>query len=173
MGLFQNFRKAAREKQDALLSGRTITAPLSGSIVPMEEIPDPVFADGILGACVGIEPPEDWGEVCLYAPMDGTVTQCSETGHAVGITAPDGKTVILLHAGIDTVEMGGDGFTLHVKEGDSVTAGQPVLTMDTEKVRAAGHPCMVIVIVTESEMPVRCAARGLTHTGDILFTAID
>ena len=172
MGLFQNFRKTTREKQNAPagVPALTIMAPLTGIIVPMEEIPDPAFAEGILGSCVGIEPPEGRGEVCLLAPMDGTVTQCSDTGHAVGITAADGKTAVLLHAGIDTVEMRGEGFTLQVREGDSITAGTPVLTMDTAKVRAAGHPCTVIVIVAETEIPVRCAVQGLAHAGEILFT---
>lgn len=171
MGLFQNFRKATREKQNTPAGAPLfMTAPLTGAIVPMEKIPDPAFAEGILGPCVGIEPPEGEGEVCLLAPMDGTVTQCSDTGHAVGIAAEDGKTAVLLHAGIDTVEMHGDGFTLHVHEGDTVTAGTPVLTMDTKKVRAAGHPCTVIVIVTEAEKPVRCAVQELAQAGEILFT---
>lgn len=174
MGLFQNFRKTTREKQNAPAApALTIAAPLSGAIVPMEEIPDPAFAEGILGTCVGIEPPEGTGEVCLLSPMEGTVTQCSDTGHAVGITSTDQKTAVLLHAGIDTVEMQGDGFTMHVREGDTVTAGTPVLTMDTEKVRRAEHPCTVIVIVTETETPVRCAVQGLAQAGEILFTAAE
>lgn len=175
MGLFQNFRKATREKQNgsAVRPVMTIAAPLTGAIVPMEEIPDPAFAEGILGPCVGIEPPEEGGEVCLCSPLSGTVTQCSATGHAVGITSADGKTAVLLHAGIDTVEMNGDGFTLHCKEGDNVTAGAPVLTMDTEKVRTAGHLCTVIVIVTDTELPVRCAVQELAQKGEILFTAAE
>ena len=172
MGLFQNFRKTTREKQNtAAAPALAIMAPLTGTIVPMEEIPDPAFAEGILGPCVGIEPPAGEGEVCLLSPMDGTVSQCSDTGHAVGITSSDKNTAVLLHAGIDTVEMRGDGFLLQVREGDSVAAGTPVLTMDTAKVRAAGHPCMVIVIVTEAEIPVRCAVQELAQAGEILFTA--
>ena len=171
MGLFQNFRKATKERQNIPLPTLTIAAPASGSIVPMEEIPDPAFAEGVLGRCVGIEPPEDAGEVCLTAPIAGTVTQCSATGHAVGITSADEKTSVLLHAGIDTVEMQGDGFVLHVKAGDTVTEGQPVLTMDAEKVKKADHPCMVIVIVTETGTPVRCAVQNLVQAGEILFTA--
>ena len=176
MGLFQDFRKVTREKQSSAdpRPSLTILSPLTGTIVPMEEIPDPAFAEGILGFCVGIEPPEGEGEICLLSPMNGRVTQCSDTtGHAVGITAEDGKTAVLLHAGIDTVEMNGDGFQLHVGDGDPVTAGTPVLTMDTEKIRAAGHPCTVIVIVTETEIPVRCAVQGLAQAGKILFTAAE
>ena len=177
MGLFQNFRKATREKQNSpagIRSPLTVTAPLTGAVVPMKDIPDPAFAEGILGFCVGIEPPEGAGEVLLCSPMDGTVTQCSDTtGHAVGITSSDGKTAVLLHAGIDTVEMNGEGFLLHVGEGDPVTAGTPVLTMDTEKIRAAGHPCTVIVIVTETEIPVRCAVQEMAQAGEILFTAAE
>jgi len=170
MGLFQNFRKAAREKQNAPAGTPfAVASPLTGAVVPMEEIPDPAFAEGSLGPCVGIEPPAGEGEVCLLSPLAGTVTQCSDTGHAVGITSTDKKTAVLLHAGIDTVEMQGDGFTLHVREGDTVSAGTPVLTMDTEKIRAAGHPCMVIVIVTEAEIPVRCAVQELAQAGEILF----
>lgn len=179
MGLFQKFRRETLKRQSAPPEGQpdtptslpAITAPLTGAVVPMKEIPDPVFAEGVLGVCVGIEPGE--GTLQLCAPMTGTVTQCSDTGHAVGITAPDGKTAVLLHAGIDTVEMAGDGFALHVQEGDSVAAGQAVLTMNTDKVRLAGHPCTVVVIVTETEIPVQPAAEVALRTGETLFTAAE
>ena len=69
--------------------------------------------------------------------------------------------------------MNGDGFVLHIREGETVAEGAPVLTMDAEKVRAAGHPCTVIVIVTETEIPVRCAVQGLAQAGEILFTAAE
>ena len=89
-------------------------AAAQGTFVPMEEIPDPTFSQGVLGACCGIDP--ETGKV--YSPMDGTVSQLADTLHAVGIEA--GGVELLLHVGIDTVEMKGDGFKSHIKEGQNV-----------------------------------------------------
>ena len=168
MGLFQAFRKTTREKQNTPAAVLAVTACLSGRVVPMENIPDPAFSEGILGPCAGIEPPDGAGECALVSPVTGVVTQCSDTGHAVGITC--GETEILLHAGIDTVEMQGEGFTLLVQPGDTVEQGQPLLRMDAEKIRAAGHPAMVITIVTETAGTVSFSAAEDIRTGDTLLT---
>ncbi|MBQ8642474.1 MAG: PTS glucose transporter subunit IIA [Clostridia bacterium] len=165
MGLFQNFRKTTKEKQRAAVSA---AACLTGTVIPMEKIPDPAFSEGILGPCAGIDPPADAKECSLSAPLDGVVTQCSETGHAVGITC--GETELLLHAGIDTVEMAGDGFSLQVKPGDPVEKGQILLVMDAEKVRAAGHPAMVITIITETGGTVSFSGKTEIQAGETLFT---
>ncbi len=141
-------------------------AAAQGTFVPMQEIPDPTFAEGVLGVCCGIEP--EIGKV--YAPMDGTISQLADTLHAVGIEAAGVE--LLIHAGIDTVAMNGDGFTSHVKEGQSVKKGDLLLTMDLAKIDAAGHPATIMVIVTNSDdlSSVEAAASGKLMPGDRLMT---
>lgn len=146
-------------------SGETLSAYAKGTFVPMEQIPDAVFSQGIMGACCGIEP-ED-GKI--YAPADGTVSQLTDTLHAVGIVSGDME--LLIHAGVDTVEMNGDGFTNAVKEGQSVKRGDLLLTMDLGKVRAAGYPATVILAVTNSDdfTSVEPVADGRVQVGDTLL----
>ena len=122
-----------------------ITAPLSGRVIPMEEIPDQVFSQGILGEGVGIEPT---GNV-VVAPADATVCSVIEDSrHAVGLSLDNGAE-LLIHVGIDTVSMNGDGFQLHVKEGDRVRLGDKLITFDPEKIKAAGHPTTTAFLVTD------------------------
>lgn len=122
-----------------------VTAPLSGRVIPMEEIPDQVFSQGILGEGVGIEPA---GNV-VVAPADATVCSVIEDSrHAVGLTLDNGAE-LLIHVGIDTVSMNGDGFQLHVKEGDRVHLGDKLITFDPEKIKAAGHPTTTAFLVTD------------------------
>lgn len=148
---------------------KTIVAPVSGELVLMADLPDPVFASGILGETVGIQPQDD--RVTPVAPMDGIVSQVSDTGHAVGITSSDGRLSVLVHAGIDTVSLGGAGFTLHVGEGDKVRRGQPILTMDVSQVEKAGYSSIVVVVVTESPKPLHPVAKEKITVGEVLFTA--
>ena len=95
-----------------------IYAPIQGNVIPRENIPDETFASGVLGDGVGIEP--ETGEV--VAPFDGKISSVTETCHAIGITGPGGME-LLIHVGVDTVKMNGDGFTVLVSEGDKVKAG--------------------------------------------------
>ena len=123
----------------------SVTAPLSGRVIPLEEIPDQVFSQGILGEGVGIEPT---GNV-VVAPADATVCSVMEDSrHAVGLTLDNGAE-LLIHVGIDTVSMNGDGFQLHVKEGDRVHLGDKLITFDPEKIKAAGHPTTTAFLVTD------------------------
>lgn len=152
------------------LKGKTpldnvLTAFADGTVVPMEQIPDEVFSQGIMGTCCGIEP--ETGKV--YAPSDGTVSQLTDTLHAVGLTI--GDLEVLIHAGVDTVEMNGEGFTNEVREGQTVKKGDLLLTMDLEKVRAAGHPATVILAVTNSDdfTAVETEASGKVCVGDSLL----
>ena len=140
-------------------------AAAQGTFVPMEEIPDPTFSQGVLGACCGIDP--ETGKV--YSPMDGTVSQLADMLHAVGIEA--GGVELLLHVGIDTVEMKGDGFKSHIKEGQNVKKGDLLLTMDLEKIKAAVHPATIMVIVTNSDdlASVEASASGKLMPGDPLM----
>lgn len=123
----------------------TLGAPAKGNFVAMDKIPDEVFSSGVLGTCCGIEPEE--GKV--YAPADGKISQLTDTLHAIGIAA--NGVEILIHVGVDTVEMNGDGFVNIVKMGDSVKRGDMILTMDLQKIRDAGHATTVIMAVTNSD----------------------
>ena len=140
-------------------------AVAQGIFVPMAEIPDPTFSQGVLGICCGIEP--EIGKV--FSPMNGTISQIADTLHAVGIEA-DGVD-LLVHVGIDTVEMKGDGFKSYVKEGQTVKKGDLLLTMDLEKIKAAGHPATIMVAVTNSDdlASVEAVASGQLNPGDQLM----
>ncbi len=124
----------------------TILAPVPGKVIPHTEIPDPTFAAGVLGTGVGIIP--ETGVVC--APYDGEISSVAETQHAVGITGP-GDMEVLIHIGVDTVAMAGDGFEALVQEGDQVKAGQPLVRFDRDKIKAANHPDTVVVLLTNSD----------------------
>lgn len=161
---------ACYKKKDAEPSSPVIlAADAAGRFVKMEDIPDEVFAQGILGQCCGIDPEE--GRV--YAPCDGEVTHVPDTLHAVSITAPSGVEV-LIHVGVDTVEMKGDGFEAKVAPGSKVAKGQLVLTMDLKKIREAGHPAVVITVVTNTDdfTGVQAVATGNVKPGDELLQVI-
>ena len=159
MGLFDMFKK----KDAAPSFPVVLAADAAGAFVKMEDIPDEVFAQGILGQGCGIDPSE--GKV--YAPCDGEITQAPDTLHAFGITTPGGVEV-LIHVGVDTVEMKGDGFESKVKLGSKVTKGQLPLTMDLNKIKAAGHPAVVITVVTNTDdfASVDVVASGNVNPGD-------
>lgn len=124
----------------------SIAAPVKGQVVKQEEIPDETFAQGILGAGLGIQPEEG----VVYAPFDGTISSVAESKHAIGISGA-GDMELLIHVGIDTVAMNGDGFEPLISEGDSVKLGQPILRFSREKIKAAGHPDLVVVLLTNSD----------------------
>ena len=131
---------------------------LDGKVVPIEEAPDNVFSQKIMGDGVAIEPTN----TVVTAPADCDVSVVmADTGHACGLTLPNGIE-LLIHVGVDTVDMGGEGFKLLVSEGDHVKAGQPLIEFDPEKIRAAGHPCTTMLIVTADG-----SASNITmHTGN-------
>ena len=117
-----------------------ISAPCSGEPVRMEDIPDPVFAGGMMGECTGIMPEN--GKI--FAPVDGVVSVVTETKHSIVFTAADGRN-IMIHAGIDTVKLNGRGFSVFVKEGDKVSAGDHVMTMDLDVIREEGMSPIVVM----------------------------
>ena len=117
---------------------------LDGRVMPIEEAPDDVFSQKIMGDGVAIEP----SNTVVTAPADCDVSVVmADTGHACGLTLPNGVE-LLIHVGVDTVDMGGDGFKLLVNEGDHVKAGQKLIEFDPAKIKAAGHPCTTMLIVT-------------------------
>ena len=136
---------------------KELKAILDGKVMPIEEAPDDVFSQKIMGDGVAIEP----SNTVVTAPADCDVSVVmADTGHACGLTLPNGLE-LLIHVGVDTVDMGGDGFRLLVNEGDHVKAGQPLIEFDPEKIKAAGHPCTTMLIVTAEG-----SASGIAmHTG--------
>ena len=123
----------------------TVLQPVKGNVIAREAIPDDTFASGVLGDGVGIEPTDD----LVVAPFDGTISSVAESQHAIGIEANGME--MLIHVGVDTVNMQGDGFTCLVKEGDAVTAGQPLIRFDRDKIKAAGYSDTVAVLLTNSD----------------------
>ena len=143
-----------------------VKAPMDGIVLPLEQLPDETFAAAILGPGCGIEPT---GKT-VYAPFDGTVEQVASTLHAVGLTSVDGIE-ILIHVGMDTVEMQGKGFKALVKVGDKVKAGTPLLKVDLDAIRAAGHPTATAIIVTNGDDlgELKMLAEGDVLAGTPLF----
>ena len=162
MGFFDIFKKKEEPAAPAPTGPVMVAADAKGTIVPMESIPDDVFAQGILGKCCGIEPAE--GKV--FAPIDGEITQAPDSLHALGIQGAGGVEV-LIHVGVDTVEMKGDGFSSNVKVGDKIKKGQMLLTMDLDKNKAAGHPAVVIPVITNTDefADVEVVASGEVEPG--------
>ena len=132
------------ENGSASAEGGELKAFLSGKVIPLEEVPDDVFSKRIIGDGLAIEPTDH----TVVAPAAGTVSVVmQDSKHACGITLDNGME-ILIHIGIDTVAMNGDGFELFVNQGDHVEAGQPLISFDPEKIRAAGYPLTTILIMT-------------------------
>lgn len=132
------------ENGSASAEGGELKAFLSGKVIHLEEVPDDVFSKRIIGDGLAIEPTDH----TVVAPAAGTVSVVmQDSKHACGITLDNGME-ILIHIGIDTVAMNGDGFELFVNQGDHVEAGQPLISFDPEKIRAAGYPLTTILIMT-------------------------
>ena len=148
---------AAAETAASKTEVKELKSILDGKVMPIEEAPDDVFSQKIMGDGIAIEP----SNTVVTAPADCDVSVVmADTGHACGLTLTNGIE-LLIHVGVDTVDMGGEGFKLLVNEGDHVKAGQPLIEFDPEKIRAAGHPCTTMLIVTAEG-----SASNITmHTG--------
>lgn len=121
-------------------------APMAGKAVPITEVPDPTFAECMLGNGIAIEPAE--GKV--YAPCDATVDMMFDTGHAVSLVADCGAEV-LIHVGLETVSLEGKPFTVHVANGDKVKKGQLLLEADLEAIKAAGLPTITPMLICNTD----------------------
>ncbi len=159
--------KNTEEEKKIEPTAKTLYAPLKGNVIHREEIPDETFASGVLGDGVGIEP--EVGEV--VAPFDGEISSVTDTHHAIGITGP-GEMEVLIHVGIDTVNMHGDGFEIFVSEGEKVKAGQKLMTFDISKIKAAGYSTTTAVLLTNSDdyPNFKVLKTGNTNKMEQLFT---
>ncbi|MEW1808396.1 glucose PTS transporter subunit IIA [Pseudarthrobacter sp. NPDC080039] len=142
-----------------------LAAPCAGSVVPLSQVSDPVFASGAMGPGIAVEPSED----TIVSPVSGTIAVAMKTGHAFGIKTDDGAEV-LVHVGIDTVTMQGAGFHNPLARGARVEAGQRLVTADLKTIREAGHPATVLLVVTNGpkDAPVQPLAQGAVTPGTLI-----
>jgi glucose-specific phosphotransferase system IIA component len=136
-------------------SGKVILAPQTGKIVPLSEVPDPVFSGKVLGDGAAILPAENK----VFAPISGTIVQVADTLHAVCIESEDGLD-ILLHLGLDTVKLKGKGFRCHVRSGQHVAAGDLLMEMDLDYIQRAGYPVVTPCIITNLDAVKKVSAAS-------------
>lgn len=148
MGFFDRFKKAAAPAKPEAITTEyapgVVAAPVAGTLDAMEASPDPVFAGKAMGDGCIVKPS---GEV-VYAPVAGTVT--ASMPHAVGLMGDD-EAEVLIHIGIDTVNMKGEGFTVHVAKGDHVEAGTPLVSFSKAAIKKAGYDDTVMCIITNTD----------------------
>ena len=143
----------SRPASDRTPDSNAILSPVAGRLMNLEATGDPVFASRALGEGVGVVP-ETTGETAVLAPVSGMLKTVARTGHAFGIKT-DGGIEVLVHIGIDTVDMDGEGFAVVVAKGERIAAGEPLATVDFGKVAAAGHSVVVVVtVVNAAELTV-------------------
>ncbi|HFI0264769.1 TPA: glucose PTS transporter subunit IIA [Streptococcus suis] len=165
----QETAKTLEEAETGLVAEETLVSPLSGDVVALENVNDPVFSSGAMGKGLAVKPTEG----VVYAPADAEVTIAFETGHAYGLKTASGAE-ILIHIGIDTVSMNGNGFEKLVAAGDKVKAGTPLAKFDAAKIAEAGldDTTMIIVTNTADFTEVSPLAEGtIAHGADFLKVA--
>lgn len=161
--LFLSDKNAVADKKCEPMA---VYAPADGAVIPIGEFPDDVFSQEVLGSGCGILPTGN----AVFAPFNGTVIQDSDTLHAVGLASADGME-LLIHVGVDTVDMAGKGFKYHVKNGQKVHLGQLLIEFDREVIRAAGHSDAIAVVMTNSDdfSAVELQAEGDVKQGDLIL----
>ena len=157
MGFFDVFKKK--------MEGVVISSPMSGKVVALSEVPDPVFADGIMGQGIAIDPTDG----CVCAPFDGTVSTLFPTGHAVGLTSAEGIEV-LIHVGMDTVKLDGKHFEKLVSDGDHVKQGDVLLQVDIDAVKTEGYATITPIVICDPKeyTDIQIKAEEFVAIGDEL-----
>lgn len=140
--MFNIFKK---HKNLPAWDAQTFLAPADGELIAIEKVNDPVFSQKAMGDGFGLIPNSN----DIYSPVSGTVTMIAGTKHGIGISTSDGEE-LLLHMGIDTVELKGKPFDILVSKGDTISAGQKIAEMNLDEVKAAGKETTIIVAVTNS-----------------------
>ena len=144
--LFKKQTGTPENEVTTVTSGETkVLSPLKGNVIPLKDISDPVFSQELMGKGIAIEPTE--GKV--VSPINGTVVMVFETNHAIGLKSDDGVEV-LIHVGMDTVELKGKGFTAHVKNGDKVSVGDLLTEFDMDLIKEAGYSLVTPIVVTNT-----------------------
>ena len=142
------------------MSSTPVFAPVEGRAVPLSEVPDPVFSGGMVGYGAAVDPPHE--VIYAVAPVSGKILKLLP--HAYVIMTPD-NVGVLVHLGLDTVQLNGEGFTAHVAQGDTVEAGQPVITYDVPAIVAAGMSPVVPVVVMDEREPANVEVVDAVITG--------
>ena len=157
----------AAEASSQTVSVATVLCPVSGTLMDISEVNDPVFAGKAMGDGVAFVPSEG----ILTAPISGTVEALFPTGHALAIKGEDGLGV-MLHIGIDTVDMKGEGFNARIAQGDRVEVGQVLVEFDREKIAAAGFEDTTMLVVTElaSDLTLTKCRAGAVARGDVVLS---
>lgn len=140
------------------VAGETIVMPLKGQLIALEDVDDKVFSSGVVGQGVAILPEDG----ALFSPVEGYVAHTFESGHAIGLRS-DAGAEILIHIGIDTVQLQGEHFTLHVAEGDRISLGQLLIEFDIEAIRQAGYQLVTPVVITNVEAYQGVAPLPVKH----------
>jgi sugar PTS system EIIA component len=146
-----------------------VLSPMPGRVLPMQDVPDPVFAGSIVGPGVAVDPPRE--RVEAVSPIDGRLVKLHPHAFVVLAVLPEGGVGVLVHLGIDTVQLKGEGFTLYVDEGAEVTAGQPIVAWNPADVEAGGRSpvCPVVALDAKPEAISDLAEPGDIDRGDPLF----
>lgn len=143
-----------------------LLSPVSGTIVALSDVQDPVFSEKMMGDGIAIQPTDEW----FVSPCDGEITALFPTYHAIGITTLEGLE-LLIHIGLDTVELNGKGFKAVIKEGANVKAGDRLVKIDHKKITKLGKSILTPIIITNMDMVTSfSSAVGSTRAGDVLLT---
>jgi PTS system glucose-specific IIA component len=143
-----------------------VLAPVAGTVIALSDVPDPVFAQQIVGSGIAIDP--ERAESTVVAPADGRLLKLHP--HAFVLLTADGKG-LLVHLGIDTVQLEGAGFELLVTEGDEVTAGTPIVRWNPAEIEAGGRsPIVPVVVMDSAPDSVQAGATGTVRVGEEIFT---
>lgn len=163
--MFKNLFKSKKEENNL-----TIYAPIDGELVQLEEVPDPVFSEKMMGDGVALKPANG----TVVSPVKGEVIQVFPTKHAVGIRAENGAE-ILIHIGLETVHLKGEGFTAHVQEGDTINIGDKLIHFDFDIIQEKASSTISPVLITNTD-DMREITAGDKHTvrageDEILFVS--
>ena len=144
-----------------------LVSPITGNILPMEEVPDKVFSDKMMGDGLAIEPSE--GKI--LSPVDGTIVTIFPTNHAIGLESKEGLE-ILIHIGLDTVELQGEGFNRITEEGQKVKKGDLLMEFDIEKIQVAGKSTITPIVITNMDkiQKIEKNSGAVVAGSEILFT---
>ncbi|MCD7033413.1 PTS glucose transporter subunit IIA [Metabacillus sp. GX 13764] len=156
------FKKMFGKKEEKAAE-EIVYSPVSGRLVSLEEVPDPVFSQKMMGDGMAVEPVDG----NIVSPVNGEIIQLFHTKHAIGIRSQSGME-LLIHIGLETVGMNGEGFTAHVKEGDKVRIGDPLLTCDLDLIREKAASTVTPIVITNGDIleSIEKAGSGEVTSGE-------
>lgn len=157
-------------KTNKIVNKETIVSPIKGEVMPLEKVEDEAFSQGLLGKGIAIEPTDSK----VYAPCDGTVMTLFPSKHAIGIVSDNGAEV-LIHIGMNTVNLNGKHFTSHIKQGDKVKQGDLLVSFDMDEIKKEGYSLVTPVIITNTSdyLDVVSMSEGKVKNGETILTCIN